>query len=144
MRFAMRGLPRERRAGDRADADAELLADDEREARLAEAGRPDEQDVVERLAARLRCRERDGELLLDALLADEVVQAARAKRLLELLVLLCDDGREKLRAHAALRSASRTCSSIGRLSSTSCSARSASSPEQPSATRASRATLSPV
>ena len=36
----------------RADADAELLADDQREARLAEAGRADEQDVVERLAAR--------------------------------------------------------------------------------------------
>ena len=44
-------LPLERRPGDAADADAELLADDVREARLAEARRPDEQDVVERLLA---------------------------------------------------------------------------------------------
>ena len=45
-------LPLERRPGDRADADAELLADDVREARLAEPRRAGEQDVVERLAAR--------------------------------------------------------------------------------------------
>ena len=44
----------DRRAGDRADADAELLANDVREARLAEARRAGEQHVVERLAARLR------------------------------------------------------------------------------------------
>ena len=54
------------------------LADDVREARLAEARRADEQDVVERLAARLRGRERDRELLLDALLPDEVGEAASA------------------------------------------------------------------
>ena len=53
-------------------ADAELVADDERERRLAEPRRADEQDVVERLAARLGRLERDRELLLDALLADEV------------------------------------------------------------------------
>ena len=58
--------------GDLADADAELLADDLRERGLAEAGRAREQDVVERLAARLRRVERDRELLLHALLADEV------------------------------------------------------------------------
>ena len=74
--------------GDRADADAELLADDVREARLAEARRAGEQHVVERLAARLRRDERDLELLLDALLADELVEPARAQRLLELLVVL--------------------------------------------------------
>ena len=51
--------PLERGPCDRADADAELLADDVREARLAEARRPDEQHVVERLAARLRRGERD-------------------------------------------------------------------------------------
>ena len=45
-------LALERGAGDGADADAELLADDVGEARLAEARRADEQDVVERLAAR--------------------------------------------------------------------------------------------
>ena len=47
-------LPLECGAGDRADADAELLPDDVGQARLAEPGRPDEQDVVERLAACLR------------------------------------------------------------------------------------------
>ena len=42
--------------GDLPDADAELAADDLRERRLAEARRPGEQDVVERLAARLAPR----------------------------------------------------------------------------------------
>ena len=74
----------------RADADAELLAHDVREARLAEARRADEQHVVERLAARLRGAERDPELLLDVLLPDEVVEEARAERLLELLLLAGD------------------------------------------------------
>ena len=63
---------------DAADADAELLADDVREARLAEAGRPDEQHVVERLRARAGCLERDVELLLDPLLPDEVVEVVAA------------------------------------------------------------------
>ena len=39
----------ERRAGDGAQADAELLADDLRERRLSEPRRPGEQDVVERV-----------------------------------------------------------------------------------------------
>ena len=73
-------LALERGAGDRADADVELLADDLRERRLAEPGRADEKDVVERLVARLRRRQRDRELLLDALLPDEVVEPARAER----------------------------------------------------------------
>ena len=80
----------DRRACDRADADAELLADDVRERRLAEARRAGEQHVVERLAARLRRRERDLELLLDALLADEVVEAARAERALDLLLFVLE------------------------------------------------------
>ena len=45
--------------GDLPDADAELVADDLRERRLAEPGRPGEQHVVERLAARPRRFERD-------------------------------------------------------------------------------------
>ena len=72
--------------GDLADADAELVADDLRERRLAEPGRPGEQDVVERLPARLGGLEGDRELLLDALLADEVGQVARPQRPLELLL----------------------------------------------------------
>ena len=121
-------LPLQRRAGDRADADAELLADDLRERRLAEPGRADEQDVVERLAARLRRRERDRELLLDALLADELVQPARPERALELLLLRAEDFRRDS-AHAACLSASRTRSSAGRSGSTEASACSASSTE---------------
>ena len=89
-------LALERRAGDRADADAELLADDEREPRLAEPRRPDEQHVVERLAARLRRVERDRELLLDALLADEVVEPARAERAVELVLVRPQRGRQEL------------------------------------------------
>ena len=121
-------LPLQRRAGDCADADAELLADDLRERRLAQTRRADEQDVVERLAARLRCRERDRELLLDALLADELVELARPERPLELLLL----GAEDLGGnggHAACLSASRTRSSAGRSGSTEASACSASSTE---------------
>ncbi len=122
-------LPLERGAGDRADADAELLADDLRERRLAEPGRADEQDVVERLAAGLRGGERDRELLLDALLADELVELARAERALELLLLgaehLGGDGAHQ----AACLSASRTRSSAGRSGSTAASACSASSTE---------------
>ena len=121
-------LPLQRRTGDGADADAELLADDLRERRLAETGRADEKDVVERLAARLRGRERDRELLLDALLADELVQPARPERPLELLLLWVEDFRRHS-AHAACLSASRTRSSAGRSGSTEASACSASSTE---------------
>ncbi len=72
----------------RADPDVELLADDRRERRLPEAGRPDEQDVIERLAAALRCLESDLELLLRAVLPDEVVQSPRAEGLLDFLLAL--------------------------------------------------------
>ena len=120
----------ERRAGDRAQPDAELLADDGRERRLPEAGRADEEDVVERVAARLRRLERDLELLLRALLADEVGEAARAERLLDLLVALLERrGEELRRAHAALLSASRTRSSGGSSRSVAASAVSASTTE---------------
>ena len=52
--------------------------DDLGEGRLSEPGRPGEQHVVERLAPCFRRVERDPELLLDALLPDEVVEPARA------------------------------------------------------------------
>ena len=81
-------LPLERRAGDRADADAELLADDVREARLAEPRRADEQHVVERLAPRDRRGEHDLELLLEPLLADELGQVARPQRAVELVLVV--------------------------------------------------------
>ena len=46
--------PGDHRAGGGAEIDAELARDDLRQRRLAEAGRPDEQHVVERLLARPR------------------------------------------------------------------------------------------
>src|SRR5439155_23108614 len=124
-------LALERRAGHRPDPDAELLADDIGEARLAEARRPGEQDVVEGLVPCPRRLERDRQLLLDPLLADELVQVARAKRLLDLEIpTLVDDRRDETRgAHAALLRASRTRSSAGRSGSTSARARSASTTE---------------
>ena len=121
-------LPLEAGPGDAADADAELLTDDVREARLAEAGRADEQHVVERLLARARCLKRDLELLLDALLADELVEPARAQRPLELVLLRRQRGCEELLAHAAF-SACRTRSSGGASGSVLASARSASTAE---------------
>ena len=42
------------RAGGRAEADAQLARDDLRQGRLAEARRPEQQHMIERLAARLR------------------------------------------------------------------------------------------
>ena len=54
---------------------------------LPSPGGPGEEHVVERLAAPLGGVERDPELLLDPLLADEVVEPARAQRALDLLVL---------------------------------------------------------
>src|SRR5204862_649117 len=128
--------------GDLADADAELVAHDLRERGLPEPRRPGEQHVVERLAARLRRFERNRELLLDALLPDEVAERARPKRALELLVGIRLNRREELR-HAALRNAARTCSSTGSVSSTSASACSASINDHPRPTRASRASSSP-
>ena len=129
--------------GDGAQADAELLADDLRERRLAEARRAGEEHVVERLAAPFRGVERDPELLLDPLLADEVVEPARAQRALDLLVLGVQHrgrrrcrSRDRLRAlrgwpaapHAA-RSASLTRSAGGSSGSTSASRCSASTTE---------------
>ena len=121
-------LPLDGRPGDGADPDAELLADHVGEARLAEAGRAGEQDVVERLAARASRRERDRELLLDPLLADEVVEPLRPERAVELLLVDLQVGGEEL-GHAAFRRATRTRSSAGSSGSTSASARSASTSE---------------
>ena len=107
-------LPLERRPGDLPDADTELVAHDLRERRLAEPGRPGEQDVVERLAARLRRVERDLQLLLDPLLPDEVGERARPQRPLDLLLGVAEHRRQELR-HAAFLSTRRTCSSIEQL-----------------------------
>ena len=89
----------ERRPGDRAEPDTELLADDLRQRRLAEARRPGEQDVIERLVAPLGGVERDAELLLDPLLADEVVEPARPQGALDLVVLGVQHGGRDAVAH---------------------------------------------
>jgi hypothetical protein len=89
-------LALQRGAGRRAQPDAELLTDDEGEARLAEPRRPDQEEVIERLAAGPRRLERDGELLLDPLLPDELIEPARPERALELVLLDLDCRREKL------------------------------------------------
>ena len=68
------------------ERDVELVGDDLRQRRLAQAGRPGEQDVVERLAARGGGRDRDRELLLQRLLADELVEPLRAQRAVELVL----------------------------------------------------------
>src|SRR4029453_11004269 len=97
-------LALQRGARRRAERDAELLPDDEGEARLAEPGRADQQQVVERLAACPRRLEGDRELLLDPLLADELVQRARAERALEFVAPRPHRRREELRfctCHAA-------------------------------------------
>ena len=121
-------LALERGAGDAADADAELLAHDVGEARLAEAGRADEQHVVERLAARAGRLKRDVELLLEALLPDELVEPPWSQRAIELVLVGTHLGREELVGHAALR-AWRTRSSGGASGSVVASARSASTIE---------------
>ncbi|MGY3646543.1 hypothetical protein ACVWW2_001834 [Bradyrhizobium sp. LM4.3] len=68
------------RARRRAKADAELLGHDLCQRGLAEAGRADEQHMIQRLAA-LACRlDEDREVLARLLLADEVRQRLRAQR----------------------------------------------------------------
>ncbi len=67
------------RSGRRADGHAELGRDDVGERRLAEARRAVEEDVVERLAALLRRGDRDLQVLAHAILADVVVERARAQ-----------------------------------------------------------------
>ena len=125
----------QRRSRDRAQPHAELLADDVGEACLAQARRADQQQMVERLLAATRGLERDRELLLDALLADELAQVARTQRPLELVLLRPDRRRQELgllcsrAAHAALFNASRTRSSGDASGSVPASAASASASE---------------
>ena len=78
-------------SGGRAEIDAELARHDLRQRRLAEAGRTDEQHVIERLAARLgRCDE-DPEILARRFLAGEISEELRANRRLVLGALFGGD-----------------------------------------------------
>ena len=68
------------RAGGGAEADAHLAREDSGERGLAEARRAVEQHMVERLAAALGGIDEHAQILARALLADEFVEALRAKR----------------------------------------------------------------
>ena len=67
---------------------AHLLGQDAAEARLPEARRASEQDVVEGLAAPLGGLDEDPEVLLDRLLTHELVERARP----ELRLVVADEG----------------------------------------------------
>ena len=68
------------RAGRGAEADPHFAREDPGERGLAEAGRAEEQHMVERLAAGFRGIYEDAEILARALLADELVEALWPKR----------------------------------------------------------------
>ena len=70
--------PGDHRARGRAEIDAELARDDLGERRLAEAGGPGEQHMVERLAPRARRLDEDFEVGADLGLADELATASAA------------------------------------------------------------------
>ena len=69
--------PLDRRPGGDADGDRHLMGDDVSESGLAQPGRPVQEDVVQRLAALLGGGDADAQVVLDLLLADELLQQAR-------------------------------------------------------------------
>jgi hypothetical protein len=66
-------------------ADAELAGDDLGKRGLAEPGRAEEQDMVERIAAALGRLDEHPQILARRLLADEFVERLRAQRRVEIL-----------------------------------------------------------
>ena len=73
------------RAGGGAEADPHLARDDLRERRLAESGRAEQHDVIERIAAGLRRIDEHAEVLARRALADELVECPRAERGIDIL-----------------------------------------------------------
>ena len=73
------------RPGGGAKADAQLARDDLRQRRLAEARRPEEEDMVERVAAALGGLDEHAQILARRLLADELVERLGAQRGVEIL-----------------------------------------------------------
>ena len=69
----------DRRPRGRADRHAHLVADDVGQRRLAEPRRSVQQHVIERLAALFRGGDRDVQIFADAILADVLVEQARAQ-----------------------------------------------------------------
>src|SRR3546814_16685138 len=73
-------LPEDHRPRGRPEADAEFARDDLCQRRLAESGRPDEEDVIERFGAGAGGADEDLQILAHRPLADEVVQRLRPQR----------------------------------------------------------------
>ena len=72
-------LDLQRGAGGLLEADIQLVGDDGGERRFAQSGRPEEEHVIERFAARPGRFKGDSQLLLCLLLADEFPQPARTQ-----------------------------------------------------------------
>jgi hypothetical protein len=66
-------------AGGRAEIDRQLARHDLRKRGLAEARRPDEEHVIERLAATFRCLDEDPQIAARLLLPDELGEQLRAQ-----------------------------------------------------------------
>ena len=96
-------------AGGLLEADAELVGDDGGEGGFAEAGRAEEEDVIEGFAARFGGFEGDGELLLGLALADELGEAVGAELEVEIVVVDCRGSDETLRLRSWGRAAAGTC-----------------------------------
>ena len=73
-----------------AQVDAELVRDDVRQRRLAEARRTEQQHVIERFLALSRRLDEDRQLAADLLLPDVFVEQARAQRALDDVLLHAD------------------------------------------------------
>ena len=92
--------PLEHRTCALAQAHAELGRDDVRECRLAQPRRPEDQHVIERLAALASRADEDLQLRLDLLLADVILEAPRTDGALDgLLLPACDPADDSLRFH---------------------------------------------
>ena len=88
VRMAVRSPWMRGRAGGLLETDVELVGDDGGEGGFAQAGRTEEKDVVQGLAAGSRCLKGDGDLLLRLLLTDELGEASGAELELEGLVVV--------------------------------------------------------
>ena len=135
-------LALERGPGRLDEGHVELVGQDLRQRGLAQARRPGQQDVVERLAAPARGREGDLELGPHRLLPDELVERGRAQGALELVLARVEDPGRLDARHAAHRRAARRAlarRSSGVSPAAAARRRSASGGAKPSSTRPSRA-----
>ena len=94
--------PLDHGAGGALDRHAELDRDHVGEARLADAGRAEEQHVVEGLAARAGGLDRDAEVRDHLRLADVLVEAPRAQRDLEAEVVVDGPAGDEAVVHGGL------------------------------------------